>query len=288
MSIPWTMDVLVMPLALGDCSCSASSGLPQSDGATGTTQHLSMNGQIAQPSVMPGLQSSIVARPFCTQQPRHRRVSLVCSAERHDHAQPHVVLNRRQLLASALAVAAVQAAPASAYTPPPAGASPCRRSRPTASLRVLVHLFRRHEHTSCGLAGKRRNVDVLDGYSFLYPEDWAAVTVSIRTCCMQSDGTTFTRLARRTSAAVSPEQSDRHVSHGLNATVRRRPATTSSTATPTTWRRTCLSTSRRRRPAALTAWRASARRSRRRHGCGSSTWASLCPLGSAARRSARS
>lgn len=29
------------------------------------------------------------------------------------------------------------------------------------------------------VAGKRRNVDVLDGYSFLYPEDWAAVTVNI-------------------------------------------------------------------------------------------------------------
>ncbi len=168
-----------------------------------------MNGQIVQPSVVPGLRSSIVARPFCTQQPRHRRVSLVCSAERHDQSQPHVVLNRRHLLASALAVAAVQAAPASAYTPPPAGASLCMPQESPdsklASTCASVQAAQTHnlcpcrQEEKCGRAGR---------LFFLVPGGLGCSDGEHPHMLHASDSNTLTRLARRTSAAVPPEQSD--------------------------------------------------------------------------------
>lgn len=89
-------------------------------------------------------------RPFssgrCRSAAQVRHLCTCSAASQSPQSDPRRV-DRRQLFAAALAIAVGQGSGlAQAFTPPP--------------------------------AGKRRNVDVLDGYSFLYPEYWSVVTTS--------------------------------------------------------------------------------------------------------------
>ena len=133
---------------------------------------------------LPTLSESSGRRPFSSaqQQPRQRRAAACpCSAAHgQQHQQPS--LDRRQLLAAAATLASARLLPAAAYQPPPLGTAwhACMRACAPHALRISVSHYNPtadRNPLQRVLAGKRRNDDVLDGYAFLYPEDWSPVTV---------------------------------------------------------------------------------------------------------------
>eukprot|EP00877_Chromochloris_zofingiensis_P013615 jgi/Chrzof1/8507/Cz03g13190.t1_PPD1[v5.2] len=98
---------------------------------------------------MATLQSKTALRPFTGSKvpSRPSRYARMVTCRAHLGKEGYVpLLHRREALAAAFLAGLSQCLPAGAFTPPPAG-------------------FRLHQ-------------DKLDGYSFVYPEDWSLVTTS--------------------------------------------------------------------------------------------------------------
>ena len=143
---------------------------------------------------LPAMLECKAVRPFCSvqQQPKRcRGAPCACNAapaQQQQQQQQQLSLGRRQLLAAAAALVSVRVPSAAAYQPPPSGYQYC----------MHAHAIRQRMHSMSGCcnaaagrcasrcmpAGKRRNNDVLDGYAFLYPEDWSAVTVRLVEHCL--------------------------------------------------------------------------------------------------------